>query len=313
MPEKRLISIIVPVLNEVDNVERLVLRVEELFSGITDKYEHEYVFTDNHSDDGTFEKLRILAEENPRIRAYRFSRNFGFQRSILTGYRLAHGDAVVQLDCDLQDPPELILGFLDQWEVGASVVYGVRRNRKEGRLITAARTIFYRAIDYLSDYPLPHDAGDFRLVDRKVITELLKYDDTQPYLRGSIATLGFKQVGLPYDRDARQAGESKFSVSALIKLAVDGILNHSIVPLRIATFTGIALSALMVLVIGVFMVGKFAYGQNWPAGFATTTILILFSLSVNALFLGIIGEYLGRIYQQMKKGPNIIIEAEIGQ
>jgi dolichol-phosphate mannosyltransferase len=171
--------------------------------------------------------------------------------------------------------------------------------------------MFYRLIDLLSDDHLPKDAGDFRLVDRRVLDELVKIEDQQPYLRGSIATLGFTQIGIPYDRAERKHGESKFSWGDLMTLAIDGILNHSIVPLRLATFTGLAVSVLTAFGLGWYVVGRFIFGQDWPAGFATTTALILLTLSLNALFLGIIGEYVGRIYRQVKRRPLTIIEREI--
>ena len=309
--ERKLLSIVVPVFNEEDNVVPLYTAVNQVMTTLADRYDHEFIFTDNHSTDQTFQRLELLAREDKRVRIFRFSRNFGFQRSILTGYLRARGDAAIQLDCDLQDPPELIPEFTRLWEAGHQVVYGVRRSRKESWWIQATRKLFYRLIDLLSEDSLPHDAGDFRLLDRCVLEELRRFEDYQPYLRGTIATLGFDQVGIPYDRAERLRGESKFSLPELTRLATDGILNHSIVPLRLATYTGLAVSLLTFLGILVYISGKLFFGQAWPAGFATTTTLILLSLSLNSLFLGIIGEYLGRIYQQVKKRPLTIIEREI--
>jgi polyisoprenyl-phosphate glycosyltransferase len=192
------------------------------------------------------------------------------------------------------------------------VVYGIRRVREaEPRLLHGLRKSFYRLVDFLSEDPLPWDAGDFRLVDRKVIDILKQIDDRHPYLRGTIAAIGFNQVGVPYERKARQRGTSKFGWSSLVKLALDGILNHSIVPLRIATYVGLAIAALTVLGALAFIVARVAFEQEWPAGFTTITVLILVSLGVNALFLGIIGEYLGRMFQQMKHRPITIIDDRI--
>ena len=173
------------------------------------------------------------------------------------------------------------------------------------------RKAFYRLIDGLSEEPLPLDAGDFRLVDRRILDVIRQLEDQQPYLRGTIASLGYRQTGIPYDRNKRERGVSKFGWSQLITLAVDGILNHSIVPLRLATLTGLAVSVVTALGILFYLVAHLMFGQDWPAGFTTTTILILFSLSLNALFLGIIGEYLGRIYQQVKRRPLTLIETRI--
>ncbi len=309
--EKKLISFVVPVYNEEENVEALAARVAATMAALP-AYDFEIVFTDNHSTDGTFAILRRLAAADPRVRAVRFSRNFGYQRSILTGYLRARGAAAIQLDCDLQDPPELIPRFLELWEGGHQVVYGVRRSRREAWWINAARSAFYRLIDSLSEDELPHDAGDFRLVDRRVIEELAKIEDSNPYLRGTLATLGFNQVGVPYDRGERARGISKFSLKDLVGLAIDGILNHSIVPLRVATYTGLLISLATFLALAWTAIGKIIFGQRWPAGFATITTLILLSLSLNAIFFGIIGEYLGRIYNQVKRKPLTIIEAELG-
>ncbi|MBE0447662.1 MAG: glycosyltransferase family 2 protein [Actinobacteria bacterium] len=309
--KRGLLSIVVPVFNEEDNVEILYNTVTRVMDLLSDRYDYEFVFTDNHSTDQTFEKLERLSQREKRVKVLRFSRNFGYQRSIYTGYINASGDAAVQLDCDLQDPPELILEFVRHWEAGYQVVYGVRRSRKESWWINSVRKAFYWIIDTLSEDTLPHDAGDFRLVDRIVLDELKKIEDYQPYLRGAIAAMGFKQVGILYDRAERTRGRSKFSRGDLIRLAMDGILNHSVVPLRIATFTGLAVSLLTFFGIVAYIIGRLLFGQQWPAGFATTTTLILLSLSLNALFLGIIGEYLGRIYQQVKKRPITIIEREI--
>lgn len=307
----KMISILVPVYNEEGNIEPLYNAVKTVMGRVEDRYTWELVFTDNCSKDATFQTLCQLAAKDDRVRVFRFSRNFGFQRSIYTGYMRARGDAAVQLDCDLQDPPELILKFIEAWEAGAKVVYGVRRGRKEGFFITLLRRIFYRLIDFLSEDHLPHDAGDFRLVDRQVLAVLRHIEDQKPYLRGTLATLGFEQKGIVYDRAARERGESKFKMRDLIALAVDGILSHSTVPLRIATYTGLSVSVFTFLGMVVYVVGKIFYGSDWPAGFATTTLLILLSLSLNALFLGIIGEYVGRIYQQVRKRPLTIIEHSV--
>jgi polyisoprenyl-phosphate glycosyltransferase len=255
--------------------------------------------------------ITALAAADHRVRAFRFSRNFGFQRSILEGYRRARGDAAVQLDADMQDPPELIPRFIERWESGAKVVYGIRAKRPESALLSLARKAFYRIAAVLSDDPLQIDAGDFRLLDRVVIDVLAQLDDAQPYLRGTIAAMGFEQVGIAYERAERTAGRSKFSFRHLMGLSLDGILNHSTVPLRVASYTGLFVAVATVLGSIGFLVSRLAFGQEWPPGFATTTLLILLGIALNALFLGIIGEYLGRIYKQVKRGPNVIIEHSI--
>jgi polyisoprenyl-phosphate glycosyltransferase len=308
---KRLISICVPVFNEESNIEPLYSALLPIMDQLSERYEFELLFTDNHSTDRTFEALEQLAQRDVRVRAIRFSRNFGFQRSIATSYANARGDAAIQIDCDLQDPPALILDFVRKWEEGYKVVYGVRNLRKEGWGMNVVRKTFYRIIDWLSEDELPLDAGDFRLVDRCILDELQKFEDNQPYLRGAIAALGFDQIGIPYNRAERLRGESKFSFGELIGLALDGILNHSVVPLRIATYLGLTISVITFLGLVGYAIGRLFLGKDWPPGFATTIILILGSLSLNALFLGIIGEYLGRIYRQVKRRPLTIVEREL--
>lgn len=308
-----LISIIVPVFNEEANIQPFYEAVTLEIDKLSAEFKFEFVFTDNHSTDATFSLLQGLAERDARVSAYRFSRNFGYQRSIMTGYSRAQGMAAIQLDVDLQDPPELISRFLAEWKLGADVVYGVRIKRQESWIINLQRVIFYRLIDRLSEDKIPVDAGDFRLISRRVINLLKSFEDAQPYLRGTIATLGFKQVGLPYSRNARVRGESKFPFSKLVSLALDGILNHSVVPLRLSTYFGMAVSVLTLLCIFGYTAAKLITHAQWPAGFATLAALILASISINAMLLGIIGEYLGRMYQQLKKQPLTIIEEVAGQ
>jgi glycosyltransferase involved in cell wall biosynthesis len=308
---KILLSVIVPVFNEEQNIRLLCDAVAKVMEPLSPNYDYELLFTDNHSTDASFDILSSLATQNKRIRAIRFSRNFGYQRSILAGYLSAKGDIAVQLDCDLQDPPELIPQFIRKWEEGYKVVYGVRQARKESWQINLARKMFYRLINALSEDKLPLDAGDFRLVDRCILDEMRKISYSRPYLRGSIAAMGFKQYGLPYHRAARERGKSKFPLRSLIVIAIDGILNHSIIPLRIATFVSLAVSFLTMLAIIGYIMAKFFLGKNWPAGFATTTLLILFAIILNAFFLGIIGEYIGRIYQHIKQHSLVIIEKTI--
>ncbi|SRR6266478_1491280 len=312
MPEpKRLISICVPVFNEEPNIEPLYLSLLPVMDQVADKYDFELLFTDNHSTDRTFRVLEQLARHDTRVRVIRFARNFGFQRSVFTAYLNARGDAAVQIDCDLQDPPSLIPEFISKWEEGYRVVYGIRTSRRESWWMNTIRKLFYRLVDSLSEDPLPLDAGDFRLVDRCVLDELQKFEDYQPYLRGTIATLGFDQIGISYDRAERTRGTSKFSFRELMGLALDGILNHSVVPLRLATYLGLGISAATVLAIGGYVFGRLFLGTNWPPGFASIIVLILGSLSLNALFLGIVGEYLGRIYRQVKRRPLTVVEREV--
>jgi dolichol-phosphate mannosyltransferase len=306
-----LISIVLPAYNEELNIRPLFECLHPILAQLSDRFRFEFVVTDNHSTDRTFALLQEVAASDPRVRVFRLSRNFGFQRSILTGYMQCRGDAAIQLDVDLQDPPELIPVFLERWQSGADVVYGVRIERTEGRVITFARGLFYRLIDLLSEDKLQVDAGDFRLISRRIIDLVCAYRDANPYLRGTIATLGFEQVGVPYARNARKFGESKFPFSKLLSLALDGILNHSTVPLRFATYFGLGASLLTVILMLCYAFVRIVLRAEWPAGFTTLAALILLSISINAMLLGIIGEYLGRMYRQIHVAPVSIIESVI--
>ena len=305
-----LVSIAIPVLNEAGNLDALYARLVALGERMADRCDLEFVFSDNHSDDATWPMLRALAERDPRVRAIRFSKNYGFQRSILANYMHARGDAVVQIDADLQDPPELLETFFAEWQAGHHVVYGIRRKRKESALLNAFRRFGYWVIDKVSDHPIPRDAGDFRLVDRSVVDALTKIRTPSPYLRGMIADLGFEQTGVVYDREERVSGESKFNVPKLIRLGLTAVLQHSTLPLRAASVLG-------AVILGVSALGASYYvalrllQPHLPQGLASIHILVLFGIGLNALLLGIIGEYLLRVYLLLRNEPVAIVEQSL--
>jgi len=225
---------------------------------------------------------------------------------------LARGDAAIEMDCDLQDNPSLIRDFLRLWEQGYHVVYGIRRSRKEGAAITFLRRVFYWLVDKLSDYHLPQGAGDFRLIDRRIIEELRKVRDPNIYLRGRIAMLGFKQAGIEYDRDERKRGESKFKLHHNVQLAMDAITSHSAIPLRLATYFGFTVTCLAALGFPIYLAMYFTARTSWPPGFATLLFFSLGALGIFSLFLGIIGEYLARLYEHVKMLPEPIVERSTG-
>lgn len=311
-PGKTLISVVIPAFNEEGNVSRAYAAVVELFeTTLAGKYDFEIVFTDNHSTDKTFAELEDLAQRDPRVRAVRFARNFGFNNSLITGYRLAKGAAAVQLDCDLQDPPSLIADFLALWEKGHDVVVGVRVERDEPRWLKLGRKLFYRLVARISDDDLVVDGGDFRLVDRSILDRLRELNEASPYVRGLVSALAANQIGVPYNRNNRVMGQSKFPLGKLLGLAVDGIVNHSTVPLRIAALLGFLVAGATLLLAAYYGIMWFVFGFDWPAGFATTVILELLSMSLNAVLLGIIGEYIGKIHMQLKNRPTTIIQKSI--
>ena len=305
-----LISIIVPCYNEEDNIDRTYAELKSETAKLTD-YAFEFIFTDNHSTDGTFAKLARLAKDDPSVRVARFSRNFGFHKSVLTGYRLARGAAAIQVDADLQDSPSVFAAFLEKWREGYDVVVGVRRTRIEPRLVQNLRKMHYRLLVRLDGPHLIPDAGDFRLIDQSIIQALRRIDDSHPYLRGLISSLARNQTGIPYDRAERLHGESKFPIRNLVNMGVNGILTHSRAPLKLAFYTGIIVASASMLLTFYLIISRIFSNSAWPAGLATTQILILFGIGLNALFLGILGVYLGRIYDQVRTRPTTIIAQTI--
>ena len=306
-----LISVLIPVFNEEKNVALAYETVTAEFDKLKDRYCLEILYSDNHSEDGTERELERLAKLDRRVKVIRLARNFGFQRSVLTAFRHASGVAAIQLDCDLQDPPELLPTFLDRWEAGYDVVVGVRRKREEGRLLQAGRRIYYKLVSAISDDNIIENAGDFRLVDRSVIDQLASINDARPYTRGLISSLASRQIGIEYDRQARQFEQSKFPLARLTGFATDGIVSHSLAPLRLATFAGVAISIAAFGIATYYVLAFLITGQSWPAGFATLAILLLVSVGLNAIFIGIVGEYVGRIYDQVRVRPLTVIERTI--
>lgn len=301
------LSIIIPVYNEEGNVESAYQSVSAELARIP-SIDYELIFTDNHSEDATFEKLKRIAAADHRVRVLRFARNFGFHRSILTGYRYARGDAAIQIDADLEDPPSVIPLFIERWRAGHDVVVGIRAQRAESPLMSLLRTHFYRFLNRISDSPHAVDAGDFRLVDRSILDQLRTINDSRPYVRGLISELARSQVGIPYSRQRRASGESKFPIRQLVKLGAEAIFESSTLPLRVATYAGIGIAIVTLSLSGIYLLGRVMSGPEWPAGFATNVVLILFGIALNALFLGVIGEYVGRIYEQLRQRPTVIIE-----
>jgi len=305
-----LISISIPVLNEADNLDALYDRLCRLAEHMDARCNLEFVFSDNHSSDSTWEKISAIAAQDHRVRAIRFSKNFGFQRSIMANYLHTNGAAVMQIDADLQDPPEMLEAFFNEWEKGHHVVYGIRRKRAENRFLNAIRRIGYWAIDAVSEHPIPRDVGDFRLIDRKVVNSLAQIRTANPYLRGMIAGLGFNQVGIPYDRNARVAGESKFGLTRLVRLGLTAVFNHSTVPLRIASLAGGCMLGISALGTAYYLVLRLLHPEL-PQGLASIHILVLFGIGLQSLLLGIIGEYLLRIYLILRADPVAIVEQSL--
>jgi len=309
---RTLVSFVIPVLNERENIPLLISRIVLIMKSVKDRYDFEIIFTDNHSSDGTFDEIVAQGLKYPdiSIRVVRFSKNIGYQLSILRGYRMAEGNCAIQLDGDLQDPPEMAVEFLKKWEEGYKVVYGIRNRRVESPLRTTARKLFYRLVNKVGDDDIPVDAGDFRLIDRKILDQLDLIKGREIYLRGLIASLGFNQIGIEYDRPARERGDTKFGNFDLIRLGLSGIFGHSDLPLRIARYLSTLVSLITFLLAIAYVVGKLVYTDMILRGFTTTTVFILLSLSIVTFILSILGEYLMRIFRILNTTDQGIIELE---
>jgi len=309
---KKLISIVTPVFNEEESLEQYHQHISKILDSLSHKYDFEIVVTDNCSTDNTFQILKKLAAQDPRISVYKFSRNFGYQKSIWTGYSKCKGVAAIEFDVDLQDPPEMLPEMLDYWEKGYKIVYGIRKNRKEGVIISAMRKIFYRMVRVMSEVDIPNDAGDFMLIDRDIINHLCQTKSQDPYLRGIVFSLGYLRKGIEYNRNQRLAGTSKFPIGKLLSLAANGIVSTSIFPLRIATIIGL-ISGLSAIILGsYFIVDKLFFHTDLPRGITAILVLLLSAIAINSILIGVIGEYIGRMYRQMSSGEKVtIIEEEI--
>ncbi len=298
-------------MNEEPGVQEFHRRTTDVLSSLT-KYEYELIFIDDGSTDSTFEIISKVAQEDLRIRAIKLSRNFGHQINITAGIETARGDAVVVIDADLQDPPEVIPEFVDAWQQGYGVVYGVRTHRQGEsgfKLITAR--IFYRLLSRLSDTPLPVDSGDFRLMSRKVVNALNEIHEEHRYMRGLVAWVGYKQIGIPYERDSRHAGETKYTFRKMIRFAINGITSFSDKPLRMATQFGALVTAISLSIGMYFLINKIINPSMQIRGYASTMIAILFLGGIQLMSVGILGEYMGRTYTESKKRPLYFIDEAI--
>lgn len=306
-----LLSVVIPCMNEEEALcetnQRLVKVLEQ------SPVDFEIVYVDDGSTDSTPEVLRELQSQDERIRVVRLSRNFGHQIAITAGLEHASGDAVVITDADLQDPPEVILEFLAKWQDGYDVVYGVRAER-EGETAFKIWTakFFYRFIGRLADTRIPLDTGDFRLMDRRVVDALLSMPERDRFVRGMVSWLGFSQTGLSYRRAPRVAGATKFSLFKMIRFALDGIFSFSILPLRVATWTGMAASGLAIFGIFAVVAERLLGVPGLVKGWSSTMIVELFIGGVQLICLGIIGEYVGRTYGESKRRPLYIVREKIG-
>lgn len=303
----KLVSIIVPVLNEENNIPVLYQRIKKNLKN----FKYEIIFVNDGSDDQSRKVIEKIIDVDRNVKIINLSRNFGHQIAISCGIDYAQGDAAVIIDADLQDPPEIIPAMIEKWQEGFDVVYAVRKAREgENVLKKLTASIFYRLMRVLSGTKIPLDTGDFRLISKKVILVLRRTREYQRFMRGLVSWVGFSQIGIEFTRGKRFSGKTKYPLFSMIKFALDGILSFSLLPLRIVSLMGIVTVAILVLLI-FYSFYRTAIGQTVP-GWASTTIIILFLGSIQLISIGIIGEYLGRIYIEVKRRPLYIVDSVSG-
>lgn len=308
MDNRPVISIIAPVWNEAESLPEFYRRISEVMESTREPWE--LVLVDDGSVDGSIDQIYSLANKDPRVRPVIFARNFGHQIAVTAGLDHSRGQAVVIIDSDLQDPPEVILELVEKWREGYEVVYATREDR-EGESIFKKITAkaFYRIINRITDIDIPLDTGDFRLMDRKVVTVLNSMREKHRFLRGMSAWVGFRQTGVPYNRAARYAGETHYPLKKMITLALTAITGFSFLPLQVATYLGFISAGFSTLAIPVVIVLRLT-GSGELLGQATTLIAVLFLGGVQLISLGILGEYIGRLYDEARGRPLYILRED---
>jgi dolichol-phosphate mannosyltransferase len=300
-------SVAVPVYNEVDSLNELYSRVSTVMEALGEPWE--LILIDDGSTDGSTDIMQAMAAEDERVRPVIFARNFGHQIAITAGLDYSQGQAVIVMDADLQDPPEVIPSLVEKWQEGYEVVYAVREEREgETWFKKLTASIFYRMINRITDVAIPLDTGDFRLLDRSVVNTLNEMRERHRFPRGMAAWVGFRQIGVPYKRAQRFAGETKYPFSKMFRLALNAITGFSYFPLQLATYFGFICAGLSALAIPLVIILRLAGSQAF-FGQATTLIAVLFLGGVQLISLGILGEYVGRIYDESKGRPLYIVRS----
>lgn len=305
------ISILTPVYNEEATVVRCYEELKKVFQQMEGRHTYEHLFGDNCSEDGTLEVLRGIAARDPNVKVLSYSRNFGAERSGMTLLRHATGDACIGIAADLQEPPQVIHELVEKWEAGYEVVLGVYKNRHEGIVARTARSLYYRLLSWFANEQLDRDFTGFALMDKRVYKEIAQVDDFNPYIRGIISTVGFRKALVPYDKQARVAGRSKHRFAFLLDFGLNALISYSILPIRLATFMGMLLSGLSLLMSVLYAIVKILHWNFQAPGATTTIVLVLFFSGIQLMFLGILGEYIGAIHSQVRRKPFCIIRERI--
>lgn len=302
------LSVVIPVFNESENLPDLYARLTSVLA--TTGLRHEIVFVDDGSRDGSLGQLQRFAAADPRVLVVELARNFGHQVAISAGLDHARGQGVIVMDADLQDPPEVLPQFIAKWRAGHDVVYAIREQRKEGVIKRAAYAAFYRLLQRVANIEIPLDAGDFCIMDRRVVDLLVGMPERNRFVRGIRSWVGLDQVGLAYERQARHAGRPKFTLTRLIYLALDGLVSFSYVPLRVITMLGLAVSFVSIVLALFYAIKKLSVGLN-PPGFATLIVAIFFLAGMQLITIGVIGEYVGRIFEEVKRRPLYVVRTVV--
>lgn len=309
-----LVSVVIPCHNEAAVLPETHRRLAEVADRLTTTASFEFIYVDDGSRDETARVLHDLTRTDPRVRGLRLSRNFGQQIATTAGLENAAGDAVVLIDADLQDPPEVIEQMVARWQEGYHVAYAQRTERTgETAFKVWSAKLFYRIVQGISRAPIPSDTGDFRLMDRLVVNALLRMPERDRFLRGMVSWIGFRQIAVPYKREPRFAGTTGYPLWKMVRFAIDGIVSFSFAPLRLAVWTGFFVIGLALLgIVYAVVLRFFADPSQWVRGWASIFVAILFMGGVQLISLGIIGEYVGRIYGEVKQRPLYFIRERFG-
>jgi len=303
-----LVSIIVPVYNEGKNILPLVKRIQQTLKD----YRYEIVFINDGSTDKSPQIIKTIAQKNNRIKLISFNRNFGHQNSLSCGYSFSKGDCVISIDADLQDPPEIIPQMIDRWREGAEVVYAKREKReKDSWFKRISARFFYCFINFLSDVKIPKNVGDFRLIDRKVVDFLNSLPEHSRFLRGLVAWGSFKQATVLFKREERYSGQTHYTVSKMVNFALTGITSFSSKPLRVASYLGFITALLGFIGIIYAVLGKIFFANYWVTGWTALFVGIMFLGGVQLISIGIIGEYIGKIYSELQNRPQYLIKEKV--
>ena len=303
---KKVISFVFPIYNEEGNISLLYAEMQKVVAKLT-RYRYEFIFVNDGSRDSSLQLLSELAKKDKQVIILNFSRNFGHQAAVTAGIDHAKGDAVIIMDADMQDPPEVCLELVKRWEEGYDVAYAQRRSRQDTFFKKTTATAFYRLLAKLSAIDIPRNTGDFRLADRKVIDAVRGMQEYNRFLRGMFSFVGFKQIAVPFDRHARHAGVTNYPLKKMLRLAKDGILGFSDIPLRLIARLGFLVSLLSLIGIIYAVLLKVFFASITVPGWTMIVVAIFFMGGVQLLMLGVIGEYIGRIYNEVRGRPKYII------